>query len=106
MYEQLDIFSFLDPQEKQLKPGEWVEKDLLGKKLSFDEITQNIGNLIIMDTCTENHAWYKVVLVEKIVMNGDQRRLVYYDGERQRGLVNEMYFNENLPYPSRAWSIK
>ena len=105
MYGQLDIFSFLEPQ-KSFKPGDWVEKDVLGKKLTFDEITQEIGNLIVMDKSTSSHEWYKVVLVEKIVIvEGNQRRLVYYDGCRQRGLVNEMYFNESIHYPARAYKL-
>ena len=92
----------------RVKPGDWVESDVLGEKLTFDEITQMIGKLIVMDKSTENHEWYKVVLVEKIVMveNNTQRRLVYYDGVKQRGLVNEMYFNENMSFPARAYRLK
>lgn len=46
MNEQMSIFDLLPP-EQRLKPGEWVEEDMLGEKLSFDEIAQNVGNLII-----------------------------------------------------------
>lgn len=106
MYKQLDIFSFLEPQEEQLKPGEWVEKDLLGRKLSFNEIAQNIGNLIIMDKSTSSHEWYKVVLVEKITSYEGRRRLIYFDGCKQRGLVDEMWFDETLIYPARAYAIR
>ena len=105
MYEQLDIFSYLEPK-KAFNPGDWVEKDVLGNKLTFDEITQMIGEMIVMDKSTSSHEWYKVVLVEKIVIvEGNQRRLVYYDGCKQRGLVNEMYFNENINYPARAYKL-
>lgn len=67
-----------------------------------------IGKMIVMDKSTASHEWYKVVLVEKIVMveNNTQRRLVYYDGVKQRGLVNEMYFKENIPHPARAYRLK
>lgn len=101
-----DDHCVLGDKKVSVKPGDWVEEDMLGEKMNFDDIVRLVGKMIIMDRSTESHAWYKVVLVEKIVMNGDQRRLVYYDGERHRGLVNEMYFNENLPYPERAWSMK
>lgn len=106
-YEQLDIFFYLQSQRKIFNPGDWVEKDVLGKKLTFDEIAQEVGNLIIMDKSTESHEWYKVVRVEKIVLvdGGKQRRLVYYDGARQHGFVNEMYFNENMRFPARAYKI-
>ena len=39
-YEQLDIFSYLQSQQKTFKPGDWVEKNVVGKQLTFDEITQ------------------------------------------------------------------
>ena len=106
-YEQLNIFSFLQEQCKTFAPGDWVEKDVLGKQLTFDEIMKEIGNLIILERSTESHEWYKVVRVEKIVLvdEGKQRRLVYYDGVRQRGMINEMYFNENRRFPERAYRI-
>lgn len=91
MYEQMDIFSFLP---EQFKPGDWIEEKDVGRELTFDEIVQRIGNCIVMDYSTESHRWYKVVLVEKIIIvEENQRRLIYYDGDRQRGLVNEFYFN-------------
>lgn len=98
---QINIFSL-----KIFKPGDWVVEDVLGKELTFDEITQEIGNLIVMDKSTSSHEWYKVVLVEKIVIVKDnQRRLVYYDGCKQRGLVDEMYFDENINHPARAYKL-
>lgn len=106
MDEQMSIFDLLPP-EQRLKPGEWVEEDMLGEKLSFDEIAQNVGNLIIIDMSTMNHAWYKIVLVESIyTYESGERRLIYYDGARQRGLINESYFNPESIYASRAWKIK
>lgn len=61
-----------------------------------------------MDMSTVSHEWYKVVMVERIVMveNNTQRRLVYYDGVKQRGMVNEMYFDETMQFPSRAYRLK
>lgn len=106
MYEQLDIFSYIQLKQKTFKPGDLVEKDVVGKQLIFDEITKEVGNLIVMDKSTSSHEWYKVVLVEKIVaVEGNQRRLVYYDGTRQRGLVSEMWFDESVTYPARAWKL-
>lgn len=103
----MDIFAYLEPQNKSLQPGEWVEKDVIGKKLTFDEICQRIGKLIVMDKSTASHEWYKVVLVEKIVSieNGTKRMLVYFDGTKQRGFVNERYFDENYIAPARAWEL-
>ncbi len=104
-YEQLDIFSFL-PEEKIFKPGDYVEKDVVGKQLTFDEIASEVGNLIIMDKSTHSHEWYEIVRVERIVTGeGSHRRLVYYDGTRQNGLVDEMYFDEKRVYPAKAYKI-
>lgn len=107
MYEQMDIFSFLEPQKQAYKPGDWVGKEDLGKKLTFDEIAKEAGNLIVMDKSTESHEWYKVVLAEKIAAGDNGRRiLVYYEGCKQRGLVDEMWFNESLRFPARAYRLK
>lgn len=90
-----------------VKPGDWVEKEMLGAELTFDEIAQSVGSLIILDKSTQSHEWYKVVMVEEIVLvEGNQRRLVYYDGVKQRGLINEMYFEENVYHRQRAWRIR
>lgn len=99
----MDLFALA----KVFEPGEWIEKENVGEQLTFDEITQMIGQLIVMDKSTISHAWYKVVMVEQIVMveNG-QRRLVYYDGVKQRGLINEMYFDETIHFPVRAYRLK
>lgn len=90
----------------KFKAGDWIEKEHLGDKLTFDEITQEVGNLIIIDKSTVSREWYKVVLVESIVETTDGRKLVYYDGTRRRGYINEMYFNETITFPSRAWRLK
>ena len=89
------------------KPGEYVDSIHLGQELSFDEITREVGNLIVMDCSTVSHAWYKIVMVERIhFYDNDTRRLIYYDGKRQRGLVDERYFDKSIRYPSRAWRLK
>lgn len=106
-YEQLTIFSFLPKEEPDFKPGDWVEKDNVGKKMTFDEITKEIGNLIVMDKSTSSHEWYRVVRVERIVLveEGKQRRLVYYDGTKQNGLVNESLFVESIYHPAIAYRL-
>lgn len=105
-YEQMDIFSFLQ-EERIFNPGDYVEKAVVGKRLTFDEIASEVGNLIIMDKSTCSHEWYEIVRVERIVTGeGSRRRLVYYDGTRQNGLVDEVYFDEKRVYPARAYMIK
>lgn len=84
-------------------PGAWVTEH--GPELTFDEITQRVGQIIIMDNSTESHAWYKAVLVEKIIETPeDGRRMIYYDGHKQRGLVNEFWFHAERR-PARAYEI-
>lgn len=100
----MDLFQ----QQKTFNAGDWIEIENVGEQLTFDEITKMIGRLIVMDKSTVSHAWYKAVRVERIVMveNNTQRRLVYYDGTTQRGLVNEMYFDEKISFPARAYKLK
>ena len=88
-------------------PGTWAEEDMLGDELTFDEITNMVGEIIIIDQSTESRAWYKAARVERIAIdeNGD-RRLVYFDGTKQRGIISEMYFDESRKKHERAWRVK
>ena len=106
--DQLNIFDYLNTNKQSFDPGEWVEEDTLGKELTFDEIAARIGKLIIIDMSTISHAWYKVVKVERICYPCEgSRRLVYYDGVHQRGLVDEMYFDKRYnARPVKAWDLK
>ncbi|SEU22329.1 hypothetical protein SAMN05443270_3471 [Lacrimispora sphenoides] len=102
---QLSFDFIRDKQPKQL-PGEYINSARLGQELSFDEITHRVGNLIAIDCSTESRTWYKVVKIEEIYAYKDgTRRLIYYDGKRQRGLVDEAYFNKARRNPLRAWRL-
>ena len=108
MCEQMNIFDFIDPP---VQPGEWLREDQLGEEITFDEIAQSVGKVIAIDKSTQSHAWYKAVLVEKILerdeYDGRYRRLIYYDGVKQRGYISEMYFQaDNLRNLQRAWRIR
>lgn len=109
MIGQVNMFDFLREEKgvQNFKPGDWIEKEFVGEKMTFDEITEMVGNLVVMDMSTQSHNWYKVVMVEKIhIYDNGERRLIYYDGHSQRGLVNEMYFDESIRYPARAYRLK
>lgn len=94
--------------DDELMPGTWVETH--GREMTFDEVTKRVGQMIIMDMSTESHEWFKAVLVEKIITDFEtgQRRLIYYDGGRQRGLVDERWFPENYTgrFPARAYEVE
>lgn len=88
-------------------PGSLVEKDMLGDELTFDEITNMVGELIVMDLSTESHEWYKVEKVEEIINGTDgKRHLRTYGGSKQRGSINEIFFDKNQHKPQRAWKLK
>ncbi len=103
---QISLMDLLAPTANEFKPGDWIEKENVGEQLTFDQITQMVNQLIVMDMSTESHEWYKVVMVERIVIDNTQRRLVYYDGVKQLGMVNEMYFDETMRFPARAYRLK
>ena len=89
-----------------LKPGDYVAENQLREELTFDEMAEMVGKSIAFDCSTESHNCYQVVVVEKIHIYEDgSRRLIYYHGKKQRGLVNEMYFNKQLRFPARAWLL-
>lgn len=90
-----------------VEPGDWVEEGCLGERLSFDDITRLVGQMIIIDKSTQSRAGYKVVLVEKIVTHDltGKRSLIYYDGVKQRGMINELYFGEGIQWQAKAWRV-
>lgn len=88
-------------------PGSLVEENILGAELTFDEIAEMAGEIIILDRSTESRNWYKAVKVEDVfVSNDDHRHLRYYDGAKQRGIIDEMYFSKSQRSPQRAWRVK
>lgn len=88
-------------------PGSLVEENILGDELTFDEIAKMVGEIIILDRSTESRNWYKAVKVEDVfVSNDDHRHLRYYDGAKQRGIIDEMYFDKSQRSPQRAWRVK
>lgn len=88
-------------------PGSFVEENILGDELTFDEIAEMVGEIIILDRSTESRNWYKAVKVEDVfVSNDDHRHLRYYDGAKQRGIIDEMYFSKSQRNPQRAWRVK
>lgn len=101
MNDQISLF------DGELVPGTWVESP--GRELSFDEITQRVGQIILMDKSTENHKWFQAVRVEKIYTYPEtgERRLIYFDGTKSRGLVDERYFLPHYTgrFPARAYEV-
>ena len=91
--------------DEQFKVGEYVVKH--GRRLTFDEIAGMVGRKIIMDQSTSSHEWLEIVLVEKIIWNDQEncRRLIYFDGDRQRGLVNEDCFSPEWNYSAKAYEL-
>lgn len=99
MSDQISLF------DGELTPGTWVETH--GRELTFDEIAESVGKIIVMDKSTENHKWFQAVRVERIYTDPEsgERRLIYFDGTKQRGLVDERYFCKDYPgrFPARAY---
>lgn len=88
-------------------PGSLVEENILGDELTFDEIAEMAGEIIILDRSTESRNWYKAVKVEDVFVSNDgHRHLRYFDGAKQRGIIDEMYFDKSQRSPQRAWRVK
>lgn len=102
---QMDIFSFIPCP---VEPGDWLtmESGHIGDQIDFEEIVRSVGKMIVLDKSTQSMTAYKAVLVEKIYTYDDgsgRRRLIYFDGCRQRGLVDEMYFDPHRSRPNKAY---
>lgn len=104
MHGQMEMVDFLHGAGV-FQPGERVGKSSLGERLTFREIANMEGCLIAIDNSTKSKESYKIVRIERIIKDSGHRRLVYYDGSKQRGMVDEMYFDEGLPFPARAYRL-
>ena len=105
---QMNLFDLI---ERPIEPGDWVDEEQLGDEISFDEIADKyVNKIIIISKFTKSLKAYKAVMVEKIIPKeengGKYRRLVYYDGVKQRGMIDESYFSKMLTYPVYAWEVK
>ncbi len=101
---KMDQMSLFDGE---MKPGTYVKSH--GRQISFEEVTRRIGQIILVDKSTESQGWFEAVRVEKIYTypESGERRLIYFDGTRQRGLVDERYFRPDYPgmFPARAFEV-
>lgn len=61
------------------KVGDYVEEDMLGELLTFDELSKMEGQLAVDDRSTESRNWYLVVHIGRTVETDEGRRLTYYD---------------------------
>jgi hypothetical protein len=84
---QMSIFDFL------IRPGDWLDSVENRREMTFDECVNSVGKMILVNESTESHEWYKAMVIESVTLTPNGRRLVCYDGERQRALLDEMFFN-------------
>lgn len=91
--------------------GEWLDHDnpdhavYIGEELTFDDLTTMIGQLVIYTCYTQSRKWLKVIRVHSFtdntvskiqdIENGKvfTRSLVFTDGHKDFGRVNEYWFN-------------
>ncbi len=103
----------------QPKVGDYVEEDMLGELLSFDELTEMVGQLAVNDCSTESRNWYKVVRIDKIYTNvvDGSRSVALTDGPKKNdtGRIGEYAFNyegthtlggKKVPRAHRMWRLK
>ena len=95
----MDQMSLFDGE---LEPGTYVETH--GALLSFEELTHMVGQVVILDCSTQSHAWYKAVRILELRVDSDgTRNLLLFDGGRQLGRVNELWFAPGEKYPEKAY---
>lgn len=94
------------------KIGDYVSEDMLGELLTFDELTEMEGQLVVANYSTESKNWYKVVQVGKTVeQKPDGRRLLYRDNPKKKGFecsIGEWAFKSvtNVVQAEKMWRLK
>ena len=98
--------------------GDYVSEDMLGELLTFDELAEMEGQLVIDDRSTESKNWYMVVQVGKVTQSNNERRLMYKDNPKTKNnmcSIGEWAFNENgthilggkeVTRSARFWRLK
>ena len=95
----MDQMSLFDGE---LEPGTYVETH--GAQLSFEELTHMVGKIVILDRSTQSHAWYKAVRILEVRADSEgTRNLLFFDGGKQLGRVNERWFAPGVKYPEKAY---
>ena len=96
---QMNIFDLI----RERKAGDIVET--YGRELAFDELPDMKGRLIVISKDTVSTKWRVVVRVVDVIWNSYEgcRRLIYSEGGRQRGMVDERYFKADSPWRVRIW---
>lgn len=101
------------------KVGDYVEEDMLGELLTFDELSKMEGQLAVDDRSTESRNWYLVVHIGRTVETDEGRRLTYYDKPKltpkNTCVVGEWAFNvqgthilggKEVTRSQRFWRLK
>ncbi len=114
---QLTIFDYMPIVQAEPEVGAYIEKS--GAPIPHIMRPGYIGQKVCVDVSTQNHEWYQVGILEKVIpahyYNGDQivecDRSIVYTGKKQRSLITHMPGNEIyecLPwdaYPKRMAAI-
>ncbi len=92
------------------KLGEYVSKEALGIRLTFETLCNMVGQFVAVDRSTESRDWYMVVkiidIMNELDVNGKengQKKLVYSDGTKRNSYVNELFIRT---LSSRFYKLK
>ena len=103
--------SYID-KSTEPKIGDYVSEDMLGELLTFDELAEMEGQLVVANYSTESKNWYKVVQVGKTVeQKPDGRRLLFRDNPKKKGFecsIGEWAFKSvtNIVQAEKMWRLK
>lgn len=109
-----------EPQKSEIanKVGDYVSEDMLGELLTFDELTEMVGQLVVADYSTESKNWYKLVKIQEFVSDDSENRtLIISNGPKKTdtGNIGEWAFNvtgthilggKEVPKARRVWRLK
>lgn len=94
MYKQLSLFP-------ECEPGDYIDFNRCGKKLSFANMKKLIGENVIMDDSNAYVSIFRVIQIESV---NSAEQLVCYDGTEQRMFVSKNRFMEKYS-PFIAYSL-
>lgn len=91
---QQSLFDFLPKLEPNV--GDWAEE----AGAIIPQIMLRKGMKVMMDKSTVSHPWFRCGVIEDIIRHEGHVRVIVYDGERQRSLIDypRVQLHECMPW--------
>lgn len=104
-FAQMDLFTYFSSQKITHLPGEFLSEKDVGKKLTFEDLVEEVGNIVVADFSYSTQRIFKAVKILEIrnFEDGDSD-LLYDDGVDWPGCIHKKDYTN--PRSRSRWGTK